>query len=220
MKKVLTVLFMLACAGSVYAQEVVPAAPDSSREKTNPAGDTQLHVTDLKPDSRTTPEIHFPPVRDYARIYEGAFSTAVNSSYYLYRTDEVMPGLMFSQRLDAGLSLPVNEALSINAGVYAMKYLFNFGPGPQYTGGVHLQADYRLAPWLTVGAYGQYVAGQKSMLPPPFVPQSVVGVTGTAMFNRTFGVTGAVGKAFDPWTGRWRPVYGIAPVINLNSLFK
>ncbi|MDR1676366.1 MAG: hypothetical protein LBR86_07865 [Tannerella sp.] len=226
MKRILSVLFLLAYAGIADAQEVTPAVPDSPK-KADTADDMQLRIAELKPDDRSNAGIHLlPAYRDYARIYEGAFSTNDRLSYRLYGTENILPGLMFIQRQGADLSLPVNEALSIHAGGYLMKYGYNFGYRPYYSGVLHLRADYRLTPWLTVGAYGQYVpleqynARQGSMLPSPFVPASSFGVTGTAMFNRTFGVNGTLGKEYDPRNGQWRTVYGIAPVINLNSLFK
>jgi hypothetical protein len=226
MKRISGILFMLACAGVAYAQEVAPV-PGDSREKVGVAGDMRLRIMDLRLDDRSnagTPGL--PVYRDYARIYEGAFSTANRMSYFLYRTENVWPGLMFLQRQGAGLSLSVSESLSIQADGYLMKYGYNFGKRPYYDGVLHLQADYQAAPWLTIGVYGQhslwgkYNAQQGSILPSPFVPASSIGVTGTAMFNRTFGVSGTLGKEYDPRSGKWYTIHGIAPVINLNSLFK
>jgi hypothetical protein len=226
MKKIWSVLLLLACAGVACAQEVTPV-PGDSREKVGVAGDMQSRITDLRLDDRSNAGISvLPAYQDYAQIYKGAFSTANRMSYFLYRTENVWPRLMYFQRQGAGLSLSVNEALTIQAGGYLMKYGYNFGYRPYYTGVLHLQADYQAAPWLTVGVYGQqalwgkYNAQQGSILPSPFVPASSVGVTGTAMFNRTFGVSGTLGKEYDPRSGKWYTIHGIAPVINLNSLFK
>jgi hypothetical protein len=221
MKRGLSILFLLACTGVAGAQEVAPA-PDN-KEKSGAAGDMQLRITEseLRLDDRANAGLHVLPVyRDYARIYEGVFSTNDRLSYKLYHTEEVSPGLMFIQHQGAGLSFWASEALSIRADGALMKYGHNFGYKPYYGGLFRFQADYQAAPWLTVGVYGQRVLAEQSMLPAPFVPANGVGLTGTAMFNRTFGVSGALGKEYNPRDGKWHTVYGIAPVINLNSLFK
>jgi hypothetical protein len=149
-----------------------------------------------------------------------------DQSYTFFSSREVYPGLMTAREAGGGLFVPLNDRLRISAGVYALRYDFNFSGRPYYDGVIHVSADYDVTSWLTVGAHGQHAAfasenaRRGAILPSPFVPVSGFGVHGTAMFNESFGIHGAIGREFDPQGHRWRPVYGIAPVINLNSLFK
>jgi hypothetical protein len=145
--------------------------------------------------------------------------------YTLFNSQDFLPGLMTMRKAGGVMSFRPNSRLNVNAGVYALKYRYNFG-STYNDGVVHAAMNYRMLSWLTVGVYGRYSAFSKhnavenSILMSPLVPASAVGVSGTAMFNEVIGVQGAVGKEFNPYNGKWQTVYGVAPVINFNALFK
>lgn len=146
--------------------------------------------------------------------------------YSLYGNLTVAPGLYTSQTAGGEIAAQINRSFLVNFGAYGLKYDYNFAPQPYYDAVLHLNASYKVLPWLTVGAYGQYAAFSKynakhgSILPSPMVPRSAYGVHATTMFNEVIGIQGSVGKELNPFNGRWESVYGIAPVINLNRLFK
>ncbi|MDR1407840.1 MAG: hypothetical protein LBJ23_07330 [Tannerella sp.] len=146
-------------------------------------------------------------------------------SYALFNSRYVYPGVMMMHEAGGSMRFTRSNRFDLHMGAYAVKY--NLFTGNTYLDAVfYLSTDYRLQPWLTVGVHGQHSmlsnrnAMKESMLPSPFVPVSGFGVHGTAMFNDVVGVQGAVGKEWDPYSGKWRTVYGIAPVINFNALFK
>jgi hypothetical protein len=160
---------------------------------------------------------------DLLRMYTGQ---ADAFTWMLYNRREVFPGMTVTSEAGGTASFQAGESLAVETGVYALRYLYNFAPRPYNDAVAHLNLSYRFESGLTVGVYGQYAlfsvqnARRGSTLPPPFIPRSGYGVTAGKMFNSVFGIQGAAGMERDLSGRRWYPVYGISPVINLNSLFK
>jgi len=151
--------------------------------------------------------------------------TDTGHSYTLFSRQTVLPGLMTIRDAGGSMDFRLSDRFNLTVGSYALKYQSNFGN--VYNDGVaFMSAGYELLPWLTVGAYGQYSifsgynAQNGSLLLSPLVPATSFGTYGIVMFNEYIGVQGWAGKEFNPFTGKWKPVYGAAPVINFNALFK
>jgi hypothetical protein len=225
MKKLCMGLLLGLCyAGVVRAQEIEVVRPPESRVTTDVPGDYGMDVMTLRWE-----ELLRANIVDAIRFYDYSNSAGYviddERAYTLFSSQTFLPGLMMARRSGGSMSFRLNDRLNVSAGAYALKYRYAFG-GTYNDGVMHAAADYRLLSWLTVGAYGQYStlskrnAGKGSILMSPLVPASAFGVQGTAMFNEAIGVQGAVGKELNPFNGKWQTVFGIAPVINFNALFK
>jgi hypothetical protein len=220
----LSLLLVLCGMAAVEAQEVKIERPQVNEVSMDVPKDYRPDDIKMKWDEQMRANLLTAiKYHNYHRAY--GYATDAGQSYTLYNSQTVLPGLMALREAGGSMLFDISNRLSLGAGIYALKYDYNFG-GIYNDAVMHVAADYDVAPWLTVGAYGQYAAfarrnaGNGSILMSPMVPSSAYGVRGTAMFNEVIGVQGSVGRELNPFTGKWRPVYGIAPVINVNALFK
>lgn len=146
--------------------------------------------------------------------------------YSIYGNLDIAPGLYSMQTAGGEIAAQINRSFLVNFGAYGLKYDYNFGHQPYYDAVLHLDASYKVLPWLIVGAYGQYASFSRynakhgSILHSPMIPYSGYGVHATTMFTEVFGIQGTAGRELNPINGKWQPVYGISPVINLNKFFK
>ena len=220
-------LLLVLSLSSVYAQDNVDKLGLKEPAKSETV-DEPLKMNLKMPDFRWEAWKYNMLQTSHRVDYNDIITTPIEESLYysLYSSWEVAPGMFNIRQAGGEIGMRINKSFLINTGLYAMKYDFNFGTRPYYDGVAYLSVSYNINSWLSIGAYGQYSAGEKynarhnAMLPTPFVPHSAYGISATTMFNKTFGLQGGVGKEFDPFTGQWHFNYGVAPVINLNTLFK
>jgi len=220
----LSLWFLLCGMAAVQAQEVKIEMPPENKVAMDIPNNYQIYEINAKWDEQMRANLLTAiKFQNYRRAYEHEIDPG--QSYTLYNSQTVLPALMTLREVGGSMRFDINNRLSLSSGIYAVKYDYNFG-GIYNDAVIHAAADYSIASWLTVGAFGEYAAFSHqnavngSILMSPMVPVSTYGVRGTAMFNEFFGVQGSVGRELNPFTGKWRPVYGIAPVINVNALFK
>lgn len=226
MKKVSIYLLLFFSVLTVTAQEIkTEIGVENEIKKLEISEDLNFDLPKLKWDEQVKND----PLR--ALKFEGFNKMYTHSTddalyYSLYGNLTIAPGLYTSQTAGGEIAAQINRSFLVNFGVYGLKYDYNFAPQPYYDAVLHLDASYKVLPWLTVGAYGQYAAFSRynakhgSMLPSPMVPYSGYGVYATTMFSEVFGIQSTVGREYNPFERKWQPVYGISPVINLNGLFK
>lgn len=227
MKKVFIYLLLLTGVIRGYAQELkTEIQTDSHLKKLEVSEDLNLDVPKLEWDEQVKND----PLKSLK--FEGfsnryTIHSADEKIYYsLYGNLTILPGLSTSQMAGGEINTQINKSFLVNFGAYGLKYDHNFNYRTYYDAIFHVDASYRILPWLIVSAYGQYSAFSKqnaergSLLPSPMVPRSSYGVHAVTMFNEAFGIQGGVGKEFNPFNGRWESVYGVSPVINFNKLFK
>lgn len=226
MQKTYIILLFLLCTFSTYAQEVksVPEMRDTIPKLEISDGlNMTLPNFQLELDTRNDP---FKPIKfdGYNKIYTHSIGDELY--YSLYGNLNIAPGLYTSQTAGAEIGMQINRSFLVNFGAYGLKYDYNFGREPYYDAVLHLDASYKVLPWLIVGAYGQYASFSRynakhgSILHTPMIPYSGYGVHATTMFTEVFGIQGTAGRELNPINGKWQQVYGISPVINLNKFFK
>lgn len=217
-------LLLSSCCLHGFTQEIINELPKNNQIELNIPNNYQLDAVYLGWDyqlrANTLNEFK---LWNYQKMFQKEADEQL--SFTVFSNSNIAPGLMMTRSVGADIQYLIGNNLIINAGAYAMKYNYNFGN--TFTDAVvHTDANYILLPWLAVGAYGQYSALARynaqhgSILMAPMVPTSNFGVTTTTMFTPAVGLQGAVGKELDPFTGQWKTVYGIAPVVNFNALFK
>ena len=230
MQKIYVILLLLSCTLYIYAQEVKPGSimKDTIPKMEISNGlNLEMPKFELELDTKNDP---FKPLKfdGYNKMYTHSIDDALY--YSLYGKLDIAPGLYTSQTAGAEIGMKINRSFLVNYGAYGMKYSNNFGgnigQGPFNEVVLHVDASYKVMPWLILGAYGQYAAFSRynakrgSILHSPMVPYSGYGVHATTMFTEVFGIQGSVGREYNPFNRQWQPVYGISPVINLNGLFK
>jgi hypothetical protein len=226
MKKMYVLLFLFFCAFAASAQDT---GTESGIK--NDIGKLEMYE-DFKPELprlNWDDQVKNDPFRLLKQERFNKFDIhSVDDAFYysFYGNLTIAPGLYTAQTAGAGIAAQINRSFLVNFGAYGMKYDFNWGHQPYYDAVLHVDASFKVLPWLIAGDYGQfsalsrYNAKQGSMLPSPMIPYSGYGVHATTMFTDIFGIHGSVEKVYDPFNNQWKPVYGISPVINLNKLFK
>lgn len=234
MQKIYTAIFtLLCCICHTYAQEVQLGTKSKDTIPQMEISDgLNLNMPNFQWEQQI--KIKNDPFYSLKKIngYNDMYTHSVDDVLYysLYSDLHVAPGLYTTQTAGAGIGVQINRSFLVNFGAYGMKHSHNFGgnigAGPFNEAVLYIDASYKVLPWLIVGAYGQYAAlsirnaERGSILPSPIIPYSAYGIHATTMFTETFGIQGLVGKEFNPIQGKWQPVYGIAPVINLDNFFK
>lgn len=210
--------------GCVFAQEDVTKLKLQNSTIENKQREMRMDVSGMDADAYRHSILSTMKYSDY--MDEKITTVDEDFRYKLFNSGEFSPGLMSTRKAGGEVGWQINQAFNLRTGLYAMQYDYNFGWRPYYDAVPYVNLSYKVNSWLTLGAYGQYSVGAEynvkhgSILPAGFVPRTAYGISATAMFNKIFGVYGSAGKEFDPFSGQWRNVYELFPVINFNALFK